>query len=61
MEREQQKADFILSNAVLVFVCLFFSNAPFRNDASGCQGDDDITNDGNVSSHTWTCVCHAFP
>lgn len=24
MEREQQKADFILSNAVLVFVRLFF-------------------------------------
>ena len=39
---QQQKADFILSNGVLVFVCLFFFPMhPFRNDASGCEGDDD--------------------
>lgn len=61
---EQQKADFILSNSVLVFVGLFFFlMQPFRNDAStgGHEGDDDSNKMMKMSVPTREMfVCHTF-
>lgn len=62
---EQQKADFIFSNSVLVFVCLFFffPTQHFRSDASmgGHEGDDDSNKTMKMSVPTRDMfVCHAL-